>query len=111
MLTNLIGNGIKFTPAGGTVTVSLEATAEGARLLVADTGVGIAADELPHVFDRFYRGTQVSEERAGGSGLGLSIVRSIVDMHGGRVTVESQPGEGTTVEVALPRDVAQSSPS
>ena len=111
VLSNLIGNGIKFTPAGGTVTVSLDATAEGARLVVADTGVGIAADELPHVFDRFYRGTQVSEERAGGSGLGLSIVHSIVDMHGGRVTVESQLGEGTSVEVALPREVAQSSPS
>ena len=61
---------------------------------MADTGVGITAEELPHVFERFYRGTQVSEERATGSGLGLSIVHSIVDMHGGRVTVESQPGRG-----------------
>ena len=78
---------------------------------MADTGVGISPDELPHVFERFYRGTQVSEERGCGSGLGLSIVHSIVDMHGGRVTVDSRPGEGTTVAVALPREVAQSSPS
>jgi two-component system, OmpR family, sensor histidine kinase BaeS len=111
VLSNLIGNAIKFTPPSGTATVSLEATTDGARLLVADTGVGITAEELPHVFERFYRGTQVSEERASGSGLGLSIVHSIVDMHGGRVTVESQPGEGTTVAVDLPREVAQSSPS
>ena len=111
VLSNLIGNAIKFTPAGGSVTVSLEATGDGARLSVADTGVGITAEELPHVFERFYRGTQVSEERGSGSGLGLSIVHSIVDMHGGRVTVDSQPGEGTTVAVDLPREVAQSSPS
>jgi len=111
VLSNLIGNAIKFTPRGGTATVSLETRPDGARLLVADTGVGITAEELPHVFERFYRGTQVSEERASGSGLGLSIVHSIVDMHGGRVTVESQPGQGTTVAVDLPREVAQSSPS
>jgi signal transduction histidine kinase len=111
VLSNLIGNAIKFTPPGGTATVSLEATRDGARLSVADTGVGITAEELPHVFERFYRGTQVSEERGSGSGLGLSIVHSIVEMHGGRVTVESQPGQGTTVTVDLPREVAQSSPS
>ena len=77
---------------------------------VRDTGVGIAPEELPHVFDRFYRGARTGEVRATGSGLGLSIVRSIVEMHGGRVAIESQPGKGTTVIVELPREVAQSSP-
>ncbi len=111
VLSNLIGNSVKFTPAGGKVTVVLAPTPDGARITVSDSGVGIAPDELPHVFDRFYRGTQVSRQRASGSGLGLSIVHSIVDMHGGRVTIESQLGEGTSVQVSLPREVAQSSPS
>ncbi|MFI5262285.1 MAG: ATP-binding protein [Candidatus Limnocylindrales bacterium] len=111
VLSNLIGNSVKFTPRGGSITVTLAPTADGASIRVSDTGVGIAPDELPHVFDRFYRGTQVNQERAGGSGLGLSIVHSIVDMHGGRVTIESRLGEGTSVVVALPREVAQSSPS
>ena len=78
---------------------------------MTDTGVGIPADELPHVFERFYRGAQANEERGSGSGLGLSIVRSIVDMHGGRVTIESTPGVGTEAIVFLPREVTQSSPS
>ena len=71
---------------------------------VADTGIGIDPTELPHVFDRFYRGTGAAETRALGSGLGLAIAKSIVDMHHGLITVDSSPGEGTTVEVRLPRD-------
>jgi signal transduction histidine kinase len=110
VLTNLIGNALKFTPAGGRVTVSLRAVPEGAELRVVDTGVGIDPAELPHVFDRFYRGSRASQERAGGSGLGLAIVRSIVEMHGGRVTIESTLGKGTEATVFLPREVAQSSP-
>jgi signal transduction histidine kinase len=110
VLANLIGNAIKFTPAGGHVRVGLEATTEGARITVADDGVGIDPDELEHVFDRFYRGSRVPEERASGSGLGLAIVRSIVDMHDGRVAISSRPGSGTTVDVDLPRDVSQTSP-
>jgi signal transduction histidine kinase len=111
VLTNLIGNALKFTPPGGTVTVSLEPVADGAMLVVADTGVGIDAAELPHVFDRFYRGTLANEERGTGSGLGLSIVRSVVEMHGGTASVASTLGEGTRVTVHLPRDVTVSSPS
>ena len=111
VLTNLVGNALKFTPSGGTVTVSLEPVADGALLVVADTGVGIDAAELPHVFDRFYRGTLANEERGTGSGLGLSIVRSVVEMHGGTVSVESVLDEGTRVTVHLPRDVTVSSPS
>lgn len=111
VLTNLVGNAVKFTPEGGRITVALRSVPDGAELSVVDTGVGIEPTELPHVFDRFYRGSRASQQRAGGSGLGLAIVRSIVEMHGGRVTVESTLGKGTEATVFLPREVAQSSPA
>lgn len=102
VLANLIGNAIKFTPAGGRVDVEVAATPDGARITVSDTGVGIPADELPHVFDRFWRGARRPELRASGSGLGLSIVRSIVDMHEGTINITSTPDVGTRVTVDLP---------
>jgi two-component system sensor histidine kinase BaeS len=111
VLGNLIGNAIKFTPAGGTVEITLKASDKGSEITVSDTGVGIDARELPYVFDRFYRGTQANEPRATGSGLGLSIVRSIVEMHDGRVAITSTPGVGTQVSVVLPRDMSVSSPA
>ena len=104
LLSNLLGNAVKFTPTGGTVTLALERNGDGAVLRVSDDGIGIDAVELPHVFDRFYRGTRAAETRATGSGLGLAIAKSIVDMHRGVITVDSAPGAGTTVEVRLPRD-------
>ncbi len=105
VVTNLIGNALKFTPRGGTVTVELRPSADGGgRIEVRDTGVGIDAAELPHIFDRFYRGSLANEARGSGSGLGLSIVKSIVDMHAGRVTVDSRLGVGSTFVVTLPRD-------
>jgi signal transduction histidine kinase len=110
VLSNLIGNAIKFTPTGGSVDVELERTPEGAELAVTDTGAGIAPEELPHVFERFYRGTSAEAERGAGSGLGLSITKSIVDMHNGRVTIQSSPGSGTQVLVSLPHDISISSP-
>ena len=111
VLGNLIGNAIKFTPAGGHVDVTVSATEDGAVFTVADDGVGIDPEELAHVFDRFYRGTRRREERAGGSGLGLAIARSIVDMHHGRISISSTPDVGTEVVVTLPRDIAASSPT
>lgn len=111
VLANLIGNAVKFTPAGGRVDVILRPTPDGAELRVADTGVGIDPDELPRVFERFYRGSRAHEVRAAGSGLGLSIVRSIVEMHHGRVSIQSSLGRGTEVAVSLPRDVTLSSPA
>lgn len=111
VLNNLIGNAIKFTQPDGRVEVSLEPTKEGAEVRVVDTGVGIDSQELPYVFDRFYRGASAHESRAAGSGLGLSIVRSIVEMHDGRIAISSTPGHGTQVSVALPRDVSVSSPA
>ena len=104
VVANLVGNAVKFTPRGGSVTVDLEPTAEGARIIVADTGVGIDPAELPHIFERFYRGSRANEARGSGSGLGLAIVRSIVDMHGGSIVVESRVGQGSTFTVELPRD-------
>ena len=104
VLTNLIGNAIKFTPPGGSVTISLGPHPEGARIDVVDTGVGIDASELPRIFDRFYRGSRANEARGTGSGLGLAIVRSIVDMHRGSIAVDSQLGTGSRFTVILPRD-------
>jgi signal transduction histidine kinase len=110
-----VGNAVKFTPPGGRVTVTLARTREGARITVRDTGIGIDPEELPHVFDRFYRGSRANEIRASGSGLGLAIARSIVEMHGGRISIASRVGQGTQVDVSLPRhprppEVMESSP-
>ena len=104
VLINLIGNALKFTPRGGSVMVTLVPHGKGARIQVTDTGVGIDASELPHIFERFYRGSRINEARGSGSGLGLAIVHSIVEMHGGRVIVESRVGSGSTFTVTLPAD-------
>ncbi len=104
VVANLVANAVKFTGRGGAVTVDVVASPEGARIDVVDTGVGIDATELPHIFDRFYRGSRANEARGSGSGLGLAIVHSIVDMHGGRVAVESRVGAGSRFTVTLPRD-------
>lgn len=102
ILTNLIGNASKFTPRDGTITVETSLVEpEQVRITVADTGCGIPPDELPKVFERFFRGGAVPPE-ARGAGLGLSIVKSLVEMHRGRVSVESQVGVGTTFAVTLP---------
>ncbi len=105
VISNLVGNALKFTERGGTVTVTVLRGADGgARIEVADTGVGIHPSELPRVFDRFYRGSRANEARGTGSGLGLSIVKSIVDMHHGAIAVESRVGRGSRFLVSLPRD-------
>ena len=105
VVTNLVGNAIKFTEPGGSVDVRVAQTDDGgARIEVADTGVGIEPGELPRIFERFYRGSRANEARSSGSGLGLAIVRSIVDMHRGTVEVVSRLGAGTTFIVTLPAD-------
>src|SRR4029078_10489195 len=89
LLSNLVGNALKFTPAGGRVDVYVEPFGEGVRVSVADSGAGIPADQLPHVFDRFY---QVSSGRKGGrhgAGLGLTIARGIVEATGGAISIET----------------------
>jgi signal transduction histidine kinase len=107
VLTNVVENAVKFTPAGGTVTVDVHpATGPTGRpavmVVVADTGMGIPADALPHVFDRFFRAANAQSEVVPGTGLGLAIVREIVQAHGGEVTVSSVLAEGTTFRIALP---------
>ena len=103
LLLNLVNNAIAYTPDGGTVTLSLHRRPDNwVRVAVADTGVGIAPEELPHIFDRFWRQDKARSRKLGGSGLGLSIAKSIVEAHGGRISVESELGKGTTFEVLLP---------
>jgi len=102
VLGNLVSNALRYTPAGG--RISLVAAAEAGRVLltVQDTGAGIPPDELPHVFDRFYRGDQARGGDGGESGLGLTIARSLVQLHGGTITVESTLNRGTKFTIALP---------
>ena len=102
-LANLLDNAVTYTPAGGTVTLGAEAVNGNIVLTVHDTGVGIPADHLPHVFEKFFRVPGHSVE--GGTGLGLSIVKEIVTAHHGEVTCESQPGVGTTFRITLPAHV------
>ncbi|MFL5757623.1 MAG: ATP-binding protein [Chloroflexota bacterium] len=105
ILSNLIGNALKFTERGGSVRVALAPEpGGGARIEVVDTGVGIDPDELPRIFERFYRGSRANEARSTGSGLGLAIVQSIVEMHHGTIEVESRVGGGSRFVVTLPRD-------
>jgi signal transduction histidine kinase len=104
VVANLVGNAVKFTSRGGRIAVDVEPAPEGVKIVVTDTGVGIDASELPHIFERFYRGTRANEARGSGSGLGLAIVKSIVEMHGGTVSVESRLNTGSTFTVVLPRD-------
>jgi signal transduction histidine kinase len=106
LVNNLVGNAVKFTPSGGTVAVRVVDQADGAVIEVSDNGPGIPPAELPRIFDRFYRGTNVGEARASGSGLGLAIARSIVEMHGGYIEVASVLGEGAVFRVVLPRQGA-----
>jgi heavy metal sensor kinase len=100
-LTNLLDNAIKFTPAGGTIAVSVDEGEKEVIISVHDTGRGIAADDIPHIFDRFYRADKSRSEP--GAGLGLSLVMTIVKAHGGNIQVNSPPGAGSTFTVVLPR--------
>jgi two-component system OmpR family sensor kinase len=104
-LNNVVENALRHTPPDRHVTVRVEPFVEGCRFVVDDEGDGIAADELPHVVDRFYRGDGVRTRDRPGSGLGLSIVRAIVAAHGGSLEIASGPGLGTTVVLGLPNNV------
>jgi two-component system phosphate regulon sensor histidine kinase PhoR len=106
VLTNLIDNAIKYTPPGGQVEVRIQPTDGEVEVSVADTGRGIRAEDLPHVFERFYRVDRSRTRGSGGTGLGLAIAKHIVEAHGGRISVHSRLDEGTTFTFALPRNGA-----
>ena len=99
---HVIGNAIKYTPDGGTVTLSSRNEAGMVSIFIRDTGYGIPASDLPHLFERFYRVRNNGHDEIEGNGLGLAIVRSSARQHGGDVTVESEPGKGSCFTVALP---------
>ena len=102
VLTNLLSNAINYSPDGGTVTVSAVSHGEYLEIRVSDTGIGIARDEIPKIFDKFYRVKHPETRKVIGTGLGLSLVKGIIEAHRGSVEVESEPGVGTTFRVLLP---------
>jgi signal transduction histidine kinase len=103
ILVNLVENAIKYTEAEGTVSLSLGIQADQVTIKVEDTGIGIGEEDLPHIFEHFYRADKSrSTSLAEGNGLGLAIVKRLVDYYGGSIAVESRIGCGTTVQVRLP---------
>ena len=102
MLDNLLSNAVKFTPEGGIVTLRVQPDGDCVRLEVADTGMGIPADETEQLFSRFFRTSNATEQAIPGTGLGLTIVKALVEAHGGRISVESVEGSGTTFRIDLP---------
>lgn len=102
LLPNLLDNAVKYTPEGGEISLALARQNGSAEIVVRDTGIGIPETDQQRVFDRFYRVDKARSRALGGAGLGLSIVRSIVEAHGGRVTIEGTPRRGSTFTVSLP---------
>jgi signal transduction histidine kinase len=101
VLGNLVSNALRYTPAGGRITLSAAQRGSGVELVVEDSGSGIAPEALPHIFDRFYRGDAAREAHEGESGLGLAIAKSLVELHGGTISVESTLGQGTRFTIDL----------
>jgi signal transduction histidine kinase len=102
VLGNLLENAVKYSPDGSDITVSVDDRGESFVTAVCDRGIGIPADELGQVFERFHRGRQVSSTNYGGLGLGLYITKQIIERHGGTIWVESREGQGTTFYFSLP---------
>ena len=100
VLVNLVENGLRFTQPGGTLTLGLSQQEDAVKFRVEDTGAGVAAEHLPHIFERFYKVDRSRRDR--GTGLGLAIVRQIVEAHGGQVSVESQEGLGSVFSFTIP---------
>ena len=108
IIVNLLSNAMRYTDPGGRVTVTVEPQGGDAVLEVADTGIGISTEDLPHVFARVWRGEKSRSRATGGAGIGLAIVRELVRAHSGSVTVESVPGKGSVFGVTLPLASEQS---
>lgn len=105
VLRNLLLNALHHTPENGSITVSATPTPQAIEIAVADTGEGIAPEDLPHIFERFWRAdrSRLREGWEGGSGLGLSVAQSLVEAQGGHIWAESTPGRGSTFRFTLPR--------
>ena len=103
LLRNLIENAMKYSPQGGTIAVRARENGVKTILEVSDTGIGISAEDLPYIFERFYRAESEISTAAGGSGLGLYSARAITRAHGGTIEASSEPGRGTTFTVSLPK--------
>jgi heavy metal sensor kinase len=102
LFLNLLDNAIKYTPSGGTVSVSFRTEGQMAVVVITDTGIGIAPEDIPFIFERFYRVDKARSRAGGGTGLGLAISQRIAEAHGGKIGVESQVGKGSTFTVSLP---------
>lgn len=102
VLENLVSNGLRYTPAGGAIELEALARGDGVRIRVHDSGQGISSEDLPHIFNRFYRGDKARRDDQGETGLGLAIAKAIVQAHGGEIGAESEPGRGTTFWIDLP---------
>jgi len=100
---NLLSNAVKFTPRGGTVTVTVTESAEGLSVDIADTGIGIPQEDIPKVLEPFSRGAPQPRSCHQGTGLGLPLAKALMELHGGRLEIESEVGAGTTVTVTIPR--------
>ena len=102
VIINVVSNAIKYTPDGGEIKLSARAADGGVELTISDNGIGIPAEDLPHLFERFYRVEKSRTSETGGTGLGLAIAKEIVDAHGGSISIASELGEGTAVTIYLP---------
>jgi two-component system heavy metal sensor histidine kinase CusS len=103
LMSNLVSNAIKYTPRDGSVSITVNVMAEHVCITVSDTGIGIAPQHIPRLFDRFYRVDDSRSMQVSGTGLGLSIVKSIVELHHGKITVHSELNVGTNIELMLPK--------
>jgi len=101
VFVNIIGNSLKYSPDGSKVTIKVQEEAKRIKVSIQDEGIGISSEDLPHIFDGFYRGKS-GQEAAAGHGIGLAVARQIVEAHEGAVSAESMPGKGTTFIVSLP---------
>jgi signal transduction histidine kinase len=106
VLANLIANALRHTPVGGEIVLRAEATEDAVQIAVNDTGEGIDPEDLPYIFDRFWRGERARSRTGGSTGLGLAIAKQLVGAHNGQIVAESQPGVGTTVTITLPRQLS-----
>jgi signal transduction histidine kinase len=107
-ICNLVENAIKYTPPGGAIEISTQLAGEEVEIAVADNGPGVPEEDQPKLFQRFYRAYQPGTEGVPGTGLGLNLVKSVVELHGGTVSVESAPSEGSTFTIRLPTAEAES---